>query len=322
VLAEIDLDFMTFTVKGGVSADSVIADILKMDIDLFDVGRGYNFYHRSKSYDNITVLFDGFTATQGICVNLSGQGCRNFESYHTKSMFTFLTELFANPLITVTRLDICADDRVGSLDLTKMWTYLQEGKYRTRMTTKTFHESFSGETEGARTIYIGSPSSLYRVRIYDKAKQLFDPATETDLFNSHWVRFEIVLRNEYAVQSAAILAATDNLDAAVAGIISDKFNFIERTDENISRCILADWWIDFLEGTIDIKLSPKPKNKHVIERHADWLKFAISRTLSKVHQAMGDIELNELLKQGKEKLTDSDLAQIDNYKRRIGACDG
>jgi DNA relaxase NicK len=231
-------------------------------------------------------------------------------------MFDFLTEPVADPLISVTRIDLACDDLTGALDMDEIWEYLQNGKYRTHMTTKTFHESFSGDNAGARTAYIGSAASLGRIRIYDKAKQFYDPESEPEQYKSHWLRFEIVLRHEYAEQAAQILANADDIDAAVAGIISSKFNFIEITNENITRCALASWWVAFLEERLDVKLSPKPKNKHIIERHAEWLRYSISRTLSKVYHAMGDVELQELLEHGKEKLTENDLAQIKDFKRK------
>jgi hypothetical protein len=134
------------------------------------------------------------------------------------------------------------------------------------------------------------------------------------------VRLEITLKKELAELAAAILSSTDDIHGATAGIIRSRFNFIERTDENISRCPLADWWVDFLEGSLDVKLSPKPRNKLTIERQAEWLKLSISRVLARVYHAMGDAELKELLRHGKDKLTDSDKAQIEHFKRRHRRC--
>ena len=221
-----------------------------------------------------------------------------------------------------------------------MWEYANDGRYRTRLLSRNSQESFKAGQDGAKTIYFGSPSSHYRIRIYDKAKQTGD--------NFHWVRFEITLKAEYATQAVGILVESinddfagsafdngnvagvngdscdtridnnnSNLGKAVSGIIDDKFAFIELDDTNISRCSIAGWWADFLGEVREVKLTSKQKFVHGIDEHKKWLRDSCGRVIAKVYYAIGfEKFLNEIVEYGRRKLTKADVAMIEDYLNR------
>jgi DNA relaxase NicK len=314
------IDWLTCTIKN-MSADDVITKVLKMDSTLFESqSKGVNFYTSSKVYNNIRVLYDGYkgvTVDMGVCVTMSGEGVRVYEEYHGEDVLELIRRLVAMANTNITRIDIACDDRAGFLDMQTIWKYAQEDSYRSRMRTKRFFESYKNSNVGAKSVYFGSSSSMFKIRIYDKSAQLYAP--DNPLFGVHWNRFEIVLRDIYAMQTSYILAGSNDIERSVSGIINDKFCFIEReTDSNISRCKPSLWWIEFLENLDYIKLEAKPRVKHTVETHADWLDFACSRIISKVHKSVGTEKFNQLLKSGEGKLKDSDIAQIEDYKRRYG----
>ena len=317
--ADILIDWLTFTIKG-MNADSVITDILNMDTALFEYEKkSINFYTSMKTYNNIRVLYDGHRGVivdMGVCVTMSGYGCRIYEEHNNEDVLELIRRIINTKNTNITRIDIACDDKGGVLDMNAIWKFAQEDNYRSRMRAKNFYESFNNKKSGAKSVYFGSASSLCKIRIYDKSAQMYSP--NSPLFGVHWIRFEIVLKNVYALQTAYILAESDDIESSVSGIINEKFCFIDRNDSNISRCKPCKWWCDFLENLDYVKLEAKPKTKHTVESHADWIEFAVSRVFAKVFKAMGSEKLNQILKSGTDKLKDSDIAQIEDYQRRFG----
>ena len=334
--AAILIDFLTFTVKS-MEADEVIDSILEMDSTEFEhLARGFNFYGKSMLWNDIRVLYDGiYGESMGVCVNMSGRGCAAYTENTGESIISLLARISSNPDINITRIDIACDDiaadeETGKLDLTKMWEYANDGRYRTRLLSRNNQESFKAGQDGAKTIYFGSPSSLYRIRIYDKAKQ----SGET----GHWVRFEITLKADYAMQAVQILVDSiadssntgdscdskndnnSNLGKAVSGIIDDKFAFIELDDTNISRCSLAGWWAEFLGEIQEVNLTSKQKFIHGIDEHKKWLRDSCGRVIAKVYYAIGDERFfNEIIEYGRMKLTTADVAMIEDYLSKAKA---
>ena len=88
-------------------------------------------------------------------------------------------------------------------------------------------------------MYIGAPSSEFRVRIYDKA---LEQGVE-----GHWIRVELVMRSANANAFVEDMTNSENVGKLAAQVINDKFSFIERDDSNISRCTVCDWWQNFVD---------------------------------------------------------------------------
>ena len=318
--AEILIDFLTFTIRNDWPAAQVVETILGMDSSKFERhAKGFNFYQKSLVWDNIRVLYDGiYGENMGVCVNMSGRGCAAYTDYTGKSVLTLISRISKNPDINITRLDIACDDishdGTGALCLTKMWEYANAGSFRTRLLSRNNQESFKSGQDGAKTLYFGSPSSLYRIRIYDKSKQFGE--------DYHWIRFEMTLKSDYATQAAEVLSSfgageNEGLGKAVAGIIDDKFAFVELDDVNISRCSLAPWWAGFLGDIQEVKLTSKQKFIHGIDEHTKWLRESCGRIIAKVLYAIGEKRFaDEIIEYGKVKLTTADVAMIEDYRRR------
>ena len=325
--AEILIDFLVFTIKGDVNAYYVVDAILGMDSTEFEhTAKGLNFYSKSLVYSDIRILYDGiYGESMGICVNMSGRGCAAYAENTGESILSLLARISNNPDINITRIDIACDDKaddgdIGSLDLARIWQYANDGRYRTRLLSRNNQESFKAGQDGAKAVYFGSPSSLYRIRIYDKAKQLGE--------DGHWVRFEITLKADYAMQAVKILVDSishddndnTNLGQAVSGIIDDKFAFIELDDSNISRCSSATWWAEFLGEIQAVKLTSRQKFKHGIDEHREWLRDSCGRVIAKVFCAIGDERFcSEIIEYGKAKLITADVAMIEDYWRKVNA---
>jgi DNA relaxase NicK len=324
--AKIIIDYLTISVQGDYNPrtpegfgniEDFIRTELGLDPLLFeDVLRGFNFYKKTLRYGNIRVFYDG-TEKMGICVNLSGQGIQELETHTNTSILDFLKRINKNPAIKTTRIDIACDDFDELLCFDEIMQHVSNGNFRTRLLNRNQHESFRGKTsEGARSIYFGSSTSLYRIRIYDKARQM----SNGENVDWHWTRFEIVLKDTYAVQAVKLLASSnnENLGNIVAGIINDKFAFIKQDDSNISRCSYADFWKTFLGEIQEIKLTSKQKAEHSIDKHRKWLRVSCGRVMAKVIEAVGgEDEFNKDIAKSKYLLTDADLKMIEDYKAKM-----
>jgi DNA relaxase NicK len=320
--ADILIDFLTFTVRGystSTTADRVISEILELDPLLFEKNsKGFNFYTDLKDFNGIKVLYNGrVNRAMGICVNMAGSACRAYETHHKITMIQLLKKISTNKAVNVTRLDIALDDRAGHLDMDIMWDHAHKNLYRSRITSKNFHQSCKSNSQSARTIYFGGSASLFKIRIYEKNKQMYDPTDPK--YNQHWIRFEIVFKGDYAMQVADIVSNSENISASVAGIVSDKFNFIIKNNKRINRCSVASWWSGFLDEVQKVSITPKPKTDHTIDKHEKWLFDTISRIAAKVALAVGRERFaDDFIQAGIKKLTTSDWTQIDDYRKKHG----
>lgn len=102
-----------------------------------------------------------------------------------------------------------------------------------------------GHPDG-RTLYIGSPSSPYMVRLYEKGKQLRKAfPDQADKFNPGWVRLELQLRpQKSARRDVAAMSPREvwgagawsrDLHALALGIAVDKFGMQEKSPPDDDR---------------------------------------------------------------------------------------
>lgn len=176
----------------------------------------------------------------GICLDISGQGCREFESIPGNDWLKFLHDICDRDFkTTITRLDLAYDDHIGTLDLYRIAGDVRD-RYYTSPSKKAqviWSDDQVNDVQGL-TVYIGSKSSAVMVRIYDKAAEReFGP-------ERHWVRCEIQLRHERCTAAAAEILKHQHVGRTAAGILRNYLTFREpvSTDENKSRWPVADYW--------------------------------------------------------------------------------
>lgn len=321
------LDWLTFSVKGLESPDIAISQYLKMDTALFEDKCFGNYgYLRSKSFNGIMVYYspaDDRVGDMGVCVSMSGAGCRTFEAHtHYKSdgtpFFALVEVLHIDQDVNISRVDLAVDDREGVLDLNVIADAVKHNQINSRIRKRRIYDSYDGADDDGMSIYLGAPQSSFRIRIYDKAKEHFKP--EQTGFSKHWVRFEIVMKGDCANGFVDCMANSTNLSLVASGILNDKVAFIERDDVNISRCSLSPWWVEFLESLEAIKLVSKEQTQHELEHMIDWVKRQIAPTLSLISDARGYFEIREILSLGKDKRTRKHTALLEDYRRAYSLC--
>lgn len=206
----------------------------------------------------------------GICLDISGQGCREFENVEGNDWIKFLREIFdRDTKINITRLDLAYDDHTGLLDIYRIAHDVTERNYtgRVRKTKVLWSDNMNSDIQGL-TIYIGSDSSPVLIRIYDKAAERgFD-----DEDDRHWIRVELQLREDRCLAATAAILEQNHVGRAAVGILRNyiQFRTPSGADTNKSRWPVAPYWDRLLMDMerISLWISPgEPYNFSKTEQH-------------------------------------------------------
>ena len=288
------VDWLTFSVKEQDPA-KVIREYLGLDPELFqDAGYGLLGYNRVLRFSDICVCYEprenDFFRDMGVCVSMSGNGCRAFETMSKltqagqDSVFPTLFQLLAaDETANVSRLDIACDDREGFLNMEEIVEKVQANEINSRMKRRDVHFSLEGTQQAGATVYIGAASSEFRVRIYDKA---LEQGVE-----GHWIRVELVMRSANANAFVEDMTNSENVGKLAAQVINDKFSFIERDDSNISRCTVCDWWQNFVDELDKVRLVSRDVIQHGVERIRSWIENQVGPSLYVLMKTMGIIDI-------------------------------
>lgn len=202
---------------------------------------GSNGYRDRLQFAGISIHYNGQEG-MGTWCEMTGQGCRTYEELSQvgwKPLIYWLASGDCNA--NVTRLDIACDDRSGTLPLSAITRDVRLGNYVSK--AKAYQLISSGKKDEVQgtTVVIGSPKSLVRIRIYDKAAEQHRPADE------HWVRCELQLRGDRAL---AFLekASEDGFGVTYAGVLLNYLRFAtpRRDDKNKSRWPIRRYWRKFI----------------------------------------------------------------------------
>lgn len=209
----------------------------------------------------------------GVCLNMSGQGCRSFEEFSSvgwMSLFEMIQRYDGN----VTRLDLAYDDHMGVIDIRRLACDVRDENYRSK--SKYAEITWSNDQDKdlqGMTVYIGRKSSDVLIRIYDKA-------AERGYTDRHWIRIELQLRHDRAASALDQLLQRESIGVLSAGVLRNYLTIcVPSSDTNKSRWPVAYYWqrvIGQIE-TIRIWSAPgEPYNfykteDHLVKQYAQFL---------------------------------------------------
>lgn len=238
-------DWLSFTSK--FHSPEELIEALGLSHCPWTVITGAHGYRDRLYFGNISVHYNG-REDMGVWVEMSGQGCRNFEDLSIlegdkwKTIFKFIHE----QNLHITRLDVAYDDHTGVLDIDTIAADTEQQRFISRMRYWEVVRSSSGTS-----VMIGSPLSLLRVRIYDKAAE----RGITD--DQHWVRVEFQLRDSRAVEFSKLDLP---IGESFAGVLLNYLRYVTpaETDINKSRWQMTEYWADLIGdiGRISIYVTP------------------------------------------------------------------
>ncbi|ORI02837.1 replication initiation factor [Mammaliicoccus sciuri] len=305
---------------------AVIEDIIGLPKELFKKRQsGLYFYNRGYEFSNIKVFYSDNNESMGIHLQLSGQGCREFE-YHLKQLKQSWQDFFKRCLklkATFTRIDIAIDDFKTYLKVPLLIKKAEKAEcisnFRAGSSINGFNLS-DGRAKGA-TFYIGSKKSNLYCRFYEKNyEQAFKRNCDVEEFGP-WNRYEIQMRKTYAENVAEVLSETDNIAYLVKSILNNNIRFIippkDSDDTNRRRWPLYRPWSKFIKDADKVNLSMQPSLKS-IEDNMEWLTKQVATTLDTVLTA-------EAMAKSEGLLEGSDFLEVilahssfnDEHKSRI-----
>ena len=293
------IDWAGFTLKTSNPKD--VAVLIGLDPSLFTPFTfGFSGYRKSLRLGNLSIYYEG-REDMGCHVEMTGQGCRQFEAHFPKNPWADLFRSVLDSQGKFTRLDLALDTVDGALPLGRINTAIRSGETRTlfgewRLIQK---GSFCKEEDlTGETLYLGSSKSHVLFRIYNKAQ-------ESGLIGD-WVRFEIQLRDKRAQEAVKLLNSPSTVGTIAAGIINHYFSIIDLDDSNISRCSLQGWWERWLNSTEKIRLGTDKEIKFVSDT-MDFIKRQYAPSLAMIKQHLGaqpfKSYVGELLDEGQERMS-------------------
>lgn len=279
-------DWVSFTTRRHNVADLI--HLLGLEDLPFEVVNGTKGYQYRQYFCGISFHFsEDPTAQNGfIWLEMSGQGCRCFETYGTGDFETLfnLSRQYPDDC-RIKRLDVAFDDREDVLDLDVICTETREHNYVSR--TQNYEVIYSNK---GNTVNFGSCKSNIFVRFYDKAKErgYEDPSL-------HWVRCELQLRDTNS-QGFANNLKDHTVQDLYIGVLKNYLSFRvpNEKDSNKRRWDVADWWERFLEGAVATSIYDKPGveyNLAACERYVMTQPIGSIKTLVNIYGAAAFIRM-------------------------------
>jgi phage replication initiation protein len=227
--------------------------------------RGGMNYESSCARGHVRVLWGGDSTRGTVCVQVSGQGCRQLEAEGVVSgddaWRSFLSRITAEGA-RLTRLDVAWDDTRGALTLARVRDAWASGAVCTRL--RDYRDIRGGQRGGrveGETFYMGSSMSELMVRVYDKrSEQILTKGVEADALPGHWVRLELQARKSAAqgLARAYVEQGAVGLVGALRGVIDFTNSDIDDQPKQRCRRGLASWWADFVQAAERLRIRCAP----------------------------------------------------------------
>ena len=143
------------------------------------------------TFGGVNIHFNG-REDMGVWLEMSGQGCRTFETFGNGDYEQLFDYVLENPDdLHITRLDVAYDDHEGVLDMEQLKKDTLEDSYISKW-EKGKVILGHGSGKGEDTLEFGSMKSAIFLRIYNKA-------AERGFIDRHWLRVELQMRDERAL---------------------------------------------------------------------------------------------------------------------------
>lgn len=280
--------------------------------------KGANGYHNRLYYDHISIHFNG-RDDMGVWLELSGQGCRVFETLGYGDYNILFDELFSNPdEMNLTRLDIAYDDHSGILDFPRLVRDTMElddegkpscfvSKFRKREVTWS-HEDYHLP---AMSVHHGRKASDIMIRIYDKALE----RGYTD--GRHWIRTELQLRDDLAFKFAQELQHKE-IGGLFRGVLYNYLRYVDDPggDSNMRRWPMKKYWSDLLDGAGRIQLYRKPGTDYNMINLENFVINQAGNAAAAYIEIMGEASYMQALRKRGQQMPLKYRQLVDRYRKK------
>lgn len=249
-------DWLTFSLPS-FSLDETLTFLGLPDNLSWTTGLGSRlFFAERRAFSGISVHstsdLDNRQLNAGCCVEMSGQGCRAYETYSGRSMSDLIARVRSAGL-SVSRVDIAYDDFSGVIDLDRMAAQAHDFHFTSRLQARKIVDAseVSDLELSGLTVSHGSKSSRIYIRCYDKR-------VERNAYNifPHWVRLEVQLRDGNAL---GFLDAPGDLGSKFSGLLRQYLLYRDPVpgDSNKRRWKVSPWWENFLGSAAALSVASR-----------------------------------------------------------------
>ncbi|WMJ23351.1 replication initiation factor domain-containing protein [Paludicola sp. MB14-C6] len=295
------IDYFSFTIRFEKITFDYVLNLLKLQNfkHLFiDVGARDRYEHCFKFGQIEIMLPYAKREDMGIFINLTGQGCREYEDcfknlYGDNFDWKYLIKRLVNEVnnshkVNITRLDLAFDDFDGLLKMKKIKKKLDMGEYVSRF--KKWNEVQTNKTHTKKelvgeTYYVGTKQSQCYCKFYDKLleqklKNKNDEFVMKQLESmQHWVRFEITFKDKIAIFVCNMICYSTDVNKDIREYINSCFRFVDLTKSNISRCPITNFWEQFIQSADVSKYRLIQSNLHGYDKTYKWFTSALAPSL-------------------------------------------
>ncbi|SFF49449.1 phage replication initiation protein [Paenibacillus algorifonticola] len=319
------VDWASFTLKG-LTLTQVFELIGIPESEFVDLPRGLHFYAKQKICGDIRVLWESTTGMDlGIHVQMSGQGCREYETFYNGDWY----ELFAKVINNggkFSRFDLAADEfryngEKPYYTVNQLIRKVKRGEARSKWKNLNRMEKIrisDGLSQGD-TAYFGSALSDIQLRVYEKNKERENAGKQLEEHLTVWNRAELELKDDRAQDAVAALLYGDDGGLIFFRLVKNYLNFVDRgCDSNKARWPVCDWWLDYLGEVERLQLSRQAPDK-TIEQKEDWVNRQVNPTLAEIwyaHGSPGPEMLWDMISDGLERMTDAQVARATDFQNR------
>lgn len=223
----------------------------------------------------------------GICLEMSGTGCRAFESYGSGDWIKLLTDILQGCYghVSITRLDLAYDDHIGILDIHRIESDARDRNLvcKARKVRCTWSDDWDEDIQGI-TVEIGSRKSDVLTRIYDKAAERgFD-------HSRHWIRVELQLRKDRALAAAMQILEYGHVGCVAAGILRNYCTFrTPSSDSNRCRWPIAPYWDKLLLDMEKIRIVLTPGEEYNFSKTEEHMLLQYGQAFIAYYRMHGEI---------------------------------
>ena len=281
-------DWVSITTRKHTVYDLV--KLLKLEELPFVTVHGSKGFIYRQYFDGISIHFNEASLEgigEFIWLEMSGQGCRNFESYGSGNYEELFRLALDDPTnVHITRLDVAFDDFTGVFDIDTICEKTRKEEYVSRI-----HNYLSIYSNKGNSVQFGSRLSKILIRIYDKAAE-----RGYDNTRCHWVRCELQIKDNNALGFVEQLQHSSIQDAYY-GVMKNYLSFREPTaDSNKRRWPESYFWTKFLGSAIRLSIFVKPGaeyNLSACERYVFKQPIGSIKTLIEIYGGEAFLEMVE-----------------------------
>lgn len=280
----------------------------------FESSGAYWFFKYSMTYNNeITLMLCQKGDYTKACINLSGKGCRDIESFSDYSLFDIICKVNELDGFSCSRIDLAMDILDDSFSIDTLTRAYEKGNFTCRSKFTNIMKSNNDGIKGT-SLYFGRQSSHIYINIYDKrAERGYNP---DDMPN--WTRIEIRCRDENAY--GVVQKLSDNIDVGIVfcGVLNNYLRFVvNSSDSNKSRVRTAPYWSKLISYCEKIKVISSMGVEYDYSKFENSLfQRAGSSLLTYLKCHTVDDLLNELIDRG-IKMNPKQKMLVDNYVKGI-----